>query len=56
MDAFNALVFVLGVYLLTLVVSLFVVVVIVSIRHITADKPQVPSSSTVKSAREEATA
>ncbi|MDA8188382.1 MAG: hypothetical protein M0T85_09590 [Dehalococcoidales bacterium] len=45
MEAVNALIFVMGVYVLTLVVALFVGVVIVVIRRATAEraKPKVPS-------------
>lgn len=52
MNAIDALVFVLGVYLLTLVVSLFVVVVIIGIRRITADRPKAPIVSTEKVTQE----
>lgn len=57
MNAADALIFAFGIYALTLVVALFVVVVIVGIRRITADRPKAPVPGTAASVqKEEATA
>ncbi len=56
MDAFNALIFVTAVHALTLVVALFVVVVIVALRRITADRPKAAIAEPSSPRREDATA
>lgn len=56
MDTLSAFVFVLWVYLLTLFVSLFVVLVIIALRRITADRPAAVGEAAQPARREEARA